>query len=408
MKRLWLLLTALLGLGLWAPAAKAASVSYSVWNVEGPVVRVRVILPMGEAAALAPNLGRMDTAAVAAAAGPMIGASAAGGDCEAQVQDQWVGKYYLLAIAQRSYRFEVRLLCPSARAIVLHDHVLFDKAPDHIDYASVQVGPGAPTLRLFTRAHQDTALPTAGPAPAESLGPFIDQGLRRLLQGADAAALVLGLLLLARGWGDLLGVAAALAAGYACALLAALSGAVAADLTLAEAGIAGAVAVVGVCALRLQLAEQPVERRWLLAGGAAAGLAAAAIVALAAQKGVSAAFVACGLLVFGAALAWLAGLAPNARRLLLAPAALFGLLDGARWVQALAPLRLPGAQVATALFGYGLGALVALGAASVAAMALMWLARRRLAPLRPLGADVAAAGVTGVGLFLFVSRFYGA
>lgn len=392
--------------GASAVRAAPADVSYSIWNIQGPVARVRFLLPIQAAKRLVPGTPRLDSAGAAAAAGDLLAVSSAGGECQPQIQNEYVGKYYILATADGEYRFEMSFICPDARGMVLHDKVLFDQAPGHVNYAKVQVNGAPPVLRLFTRARQDIALPASGPLPGEGLGPFARQGLERLARGADAAALVAGLLLLARRWRDLADIAGALALGYAIALVFALGGRAAPDLSLAAAGAGLAAALLGLSALRLQLADAPTGRGARLAAMAGLALVAAALAAAGSARGLSAGLATAGLVVFGLAQAWIVGTRPRMGLLMFLPAVLFGALDGTSWAQALAPLRMPGPGLAPAALGYDLGACASLAAAAALAMALLWLAGRRLRPLRAVSADLAAAALTGLGLFWFVSRLY--
>jgi hypothetical protein len=390
-----------------AHAAAPPRDSYSIWAVNGAAVRMRFVLPMDEAALLAPGAARLDASA-AAAAGSQISVSSSMGDCPAQTQDQWVGKYYILAPQAGAYRFEMTFACPDAQGLTLHDHALFGPAPGQVTYAKIQLNGGKPALRIFSAAHQDIALPSTGqPLLGEGPAPFARQGLNRLLAGGDALALVLGVLLLARRWRDLVDIALALAVGYGAAAAISLSGLVAPDLSTAPAAIGVMAAILGLCALRSQSPGSNTAPGWGAAMSACAALVAAGVLAAASAKGLSDALAAAGLMLFCLAQIWIVGAAPRFRLLLFAPAALFGLFDGAAWARRLAPLQMPGSGLAPALFGYDLGAFAALAAAAAGAMAALWLLGRKLKPVQPFAGDLAAAGLTGLGLFWFVSRLYG-
>ncbi len=397
----------LAGAGAARAAAPRSNASYSTWAVNGSTVHVRFVLPMAQAALLVPGVARIDAAAAAGAAGAQLAVSSSTGDCPAQVQDQWVGKVYILAPDDGAYRFEMTFACPDAQGLALHDHALFAAEPGHVDYAKVQANGGRPVLRMFTSAHQDMALPAAGqPLRDEGLAPFARRGLERLL-GADALALVVGSLLLAGRWRDLRDIAAALALGYGAALALGLSGAVTADLPSGAAAIGFMAAVLGLCALRAQSDGSPGAPGWRVGLGLGAGLVCAGVLAAASAKGPSAVLIAAGLVLFALAQVWIVGAAPRLRLLLFAPAALFGLFDGAVWARDLAPLQMPGLGLAPAMVGYDLGAFAALTAAASAAMLVVWILRDRLKPIQPVVGDLAAAVLTGLGLFWFVGRLYG-
>jgi len=232
------------------------------------------------------------------------------------------------------------------------------------------------------------------------------QGLGRLLQGADAVALIGGLLLVSRRWRDLAGIALALAFGYAAALAFVRSSAVAPTVAIAQAGMGATAAILGFCALSRQAKEQGAQRRWSIAGAVVTALAGALVMITAAAHGRAQFLAAAGLVIFGLSLAWSAGSSRKLDALLLAPALLFGLLDGTTWAQRLSRLHMPGPQLMTAVWGYDLGAVAVLAAGATVLMGLLWLAGRKLKTVQPFGADVAAAALTGLGLFWFVSRLY--
>ena len=94
--RLVLVVLAALGVlasvaGGWtgARAQAAASVSYSIWNIDGAKVQMRFILPAPAASRLL-AAAHPDPAKVSAAVGALLGVRSAAGDCvEPLVQDQW-------------------------------------------------------------------------------------------------------------------------------------------------------------------------------------------------------------------------------------------------------------------------------------------------------------------------------
>ena len=384
-----------------SPVAPAHDLSVSTWVVEGASVHLRFSLPVAQVPALvAPAQANATTAAAAVAARVAVSSSA--GDCPAIIQNEWVGKIYTLAPIPGLHRFEMTFACPSADGLVLHDHVLFDRQAGHLNYARVQIGGGQPRLMVFTAQHQELAATGVGAPANGSL--FAGRGLASVLHRLDALCLAGGLLLLARRWRDLADIALALGVGYLASLGIALSGLVSPDFSLSGAAVGVLAVVLGASALR-EKAIQP-ARGWRIAFMLGAILIGALALGAAAWKGAPAGLAAGGLAGFALAQVWIVGQAPRLRALVFAPAALFGLLDGMDQAGDLALLQLPAGQSAPALLGHDLGALTCIIALVAGAMALFWLARRRLAPARGFAAEVAAAALIGLGLFWFVSRLY--
>jgi len=420
-RRTWLALAAVTAMLLSPPGARAAqtlgaghqgasrSVSYSSWTIDGATVRLGFTLPRAAARDLVPpGAPTPDAAVVASAVLASVSVDSAGGACTAIDQGEGAGQIYILALTPGFHRFEVVFACPSADGLVLHDAVLFDRVPGHVDYARVQVDGGQPSFQILTRDHQAIAL-RAGARPLDlgTLGRFAKQGATQLLEQADRLCLVLGLLLLARCWRDLGLIAAALGLGYLASLAAATGGFIL-DPSLAAAVMGLAVLLLGVNALRLQATGPPAPQGWRVGVVVAAGLIIAAVVVAAAAKSPTAGLAAGGLVVFGAAQVWTAGAAPRFRWIAFAPATLSALLDGMTPAGDLAMLQAPLAQAAPRLLAYDLGAIAAGTALAAVAMGALWLAGRGVGASRRMAAiDLAGAALVGLGLFWFVSRLYG-
>jgi hypothetical protein len=399
---------------LSAPLVRAADMgaaqgaSSSIWTIDGATVHLRYVLPAGEARALAaPGAAPPDVAGTASVVSAQTSVASAGGDCPAIVQSQWVGKIYTLALTPGLYRYEIIFACPSPHGLVLHDGVLFDRVPGHVDYARVQVDGGPPTLQIFTRDRQNVTLPTAaGPPPDAGLGLFAGRGAERVLGHAERLCVILGLLLLARGWSDLGPLLGALAIGYLAALGIAFNGALAVDPGLAAGAVGLLAVVIGGCALRLDAGELFVSRGWRIGAGVCAALLSLGVLAAAATRGGAAALTVAGMALFGAALMWTAGAGPRLRAPVFAPAAVFGLLDGLGLPADLSRLQLPPLRILPALIGYDVGALAAAAALAAGGMAALWLAGRKLAAARLPALDISASALIGLGVYGFVARLY--
>jgi hypothetical protein len=381
------------------------SVNYSYWTVEGPTVRVRFVVPTGEARDLAaPGAPPPTLAAVSSAVGAGLAVSAGGQGCEAIDQGEGVGTVYTMALTPRVERFELIFRCPSADGIVLHDHLLFDRAPGHVDYALIQRG-GASALRTFTAGRQDVALPM-GALADEGAGDFAWRALVGTVRAVESLCLVAGLLLLCRRWRDLGFVAAGLGVGYGVSLALALSGLVAAGAPLIAIGLDGLVMLSGGGALYLQSRRSAADGRGGWVGAALFSLFCVAATLAAALIYPQAGLIVGGLAIFGCA--WLAGAGSGASSSWLAPAlaVVFGLLDGMRPASDLAPLHLAPLRLAPMLAGYDVGAMAAILAVMAVAMGSVRLAARRAAFARSVAEDLAGAGVLGFGVFWFVSHIY--
>jgi hypothetical protein len=390
--------------GLSADTAQDRSVSYSYWTIEGTTVRVRFVLPNGEARDLAaPGAPPPTIAAVSTAVGAGLAVSAAGGDCEAIDQGEGVGAVYTMALTPGVERFELIFRCPSASRIVLYDHLLFARAPEQVNYALIGRG-GSSALMTFTADKQDLAVPAGGLAD-QSAGAFAWRGLVGTLRAAESLCVVAGLLLLCRRWRDLAFMAAGLGIGYGVSLAVALSGRLAARAPLTEIGVDGLVILLGGGALYLQSRRSALEGRKRWGYAAVFGLLAFAATIAAAWV-----FPEAGLTVGGLALFGLALLATDAGRpapwTAPALAAVFGLLDGLRPASDLAPLHPPALRLAPVLAGHDLGAAAAILALAGAGMGVAWIAGRRVAFARSMTEDLAGAGVLGFGVFWFVSQLY--
>ena len=384
-----------------APAARGpatAHVSYSSWTIDGASVRMDFMLPRTAAVGLvAPGAPRPDTAAVAGAVAANVAVQSAGGACEAIDQGEEAGRIYVLAQTPRQYRFEIIFACPEAAGLVLHDGLLFARFPDHVNYAQVRVDGGPPVIQLFTRNHQSLALTAGRRAPQASLLRFAMQGASQLIRHADRLCIILGLLLLARRWRDLGLIAAALAAGYLASVVLTLGGFGLSNRDWGGATTGLAALLLGAGALRLRPSGPAAPRAWRIATIAVAGLVFAAVMAVAAMMGPSAALAVGGLALFGGAQVWIAGSDPRLRWIAFAPGALFALMDGMGLAEDLAALQTPTMQAAPRLLAHGFGVVAA-----------AWLSARKLATAkRTLAVDLAAASLVGLGLFWFVSRIYG-
>jgi len=403
-------LLTLLGSSPVLAAAPARDASYSFWTVDGSTVHLRFMLPTGEAASLAaPGAPPPGIAAVSTAVGEALAVTSGGDDCPAIDQGEGVGQVYTLALTPGMDRFEIVFACPQASGIVLHDRLLFDRVPGHVNYARVQVDGGPARLQLFTRAQQSFALPQTGQKLSDvGLQAFARMAAQALFDHPQRIALIAGLLLLTRRRSDLGLIAGALGLGYLAAIAAAFGGFEVSDPVFALAVGGLLVALLGATAVRLRGAGG--GKTDLMAGAGLIAVAAVALVvaliAALALHSLPIGLATAGFALFALAQVQIAGAEARFRWLAFAPASLFALLDGLAPAGELAVLQLPAARIAPFLAAYGLAAVLTATAMASAVMVAVWLGRRWLKPAGELGIEVGGAVLIGLGLFGFVSGIF--
>jgi hypothetical protein len=386
-----------------APAhAQAGRASYSEWSVSGDTVMLRYRVPAEVARRVA---GSPVQVLVSQRFGEYLLAhtavSAAEGPCPAIDQGFDIGKVDPLTVQSGLYGFEIFFRCPSEHphSLALRDSALFDRSAGRMTFASIQVQ-GAPAAgQLFTASRQVLHLPDRGAPATAGLGRYFSLGAHHIVGSLVRLCLLAALLLLIQRMRDVPPVAAALAAGYALALLGALGANLTAKGDLIEAGLGLLIALLAAARIARTTGFGPA-----VAGTTAALLAAIAVTAALLQAPSSALLAGGGAVFATGALVWAAraGSALPAAALL---GALFGVLDGFALPSLLPPLHLSAAQRAPMLIGFDLGAIVV----EVALLAAVLFARTLVRAVRGSGslarrallADMATAALAGFGvLFL--------
>ena len=407
-------LLALLALALLAPGpALAASApatgeaSASIWTVDGASVRVRLMIPTAAANRLAAQGAPPPTlATVASAVSQAIGVATPAGDCEAVDQGEGVGQIYTLALTPGLDRFEIVFACPQATGLVLKNSLLFDRDPGHIDYAQIRIGAGQPALQAFTRDQRSIALPGAGAVHAIDQLAFGRLAAIRLATSPLALAILFGSVLLSRRWTDLAWLSGSLAAGYLISGAVALSGLVTLDQGLASAQPGLLAAVLGLGALRNDMAGFEAKSRGRLTAWIAGASVVAGLVVAATFKGPQAGLATFGIAAFGLASVRTSRLAPRLGAMAFAPAAAFAFMDGLGPASDLSLLHPPPDQLGPVLAGHDLGGLAAAVIIPAMAMGLIWFAGLRLRTWREIASEIGGAALIGLGLFAFVTRLY--
>jgi hypothetical protein len=391
-----------------AESAPGGHVSYSTWVIEGPTVRLRVMVSAAEAQALdGPRKPLMTRAAVADAVSQAMTVTSAAGDCPAIDQGEGVGEIYTMALTPGLDRYEIVFVCENPKGMVLHDQFLFKATPAHIDYARIQVGSDQPVLRLFTRSQQSVPVPAAGAPGGPSLQTMVQQGALRLVKRWDALCFLAALLLLSLRWRDLALIAGGLAAGYGASLIATWEGLALTRPPLAGVAIGLLIVAAAAGGLRRQSSEaEPPSRTWRIVGSAAAVILAVAAGVAAVKIGDMSALVASGLALFALVFVWDARASNRPAWLVTVPAFLFALLDGMGPASEVAVLGLPRGPALPALAGFDLGAGGAAVGLIACVMAVLWALGRKLSVARKPAADIGGAALIGLGVFWFVSRLY--
>jgi len=268
------------------PAQVARAVSYTSWNVEGDVVRLRFSLPHDARRALRAKGARpLDVTDISNAVLNGVGVSSRGGDCDAIDQGEGVGQVYPLAMNPTLDRFEIVFQCPVAQGIVLHDHVLFDKARSHVDFAQVAIGTGKPRLETFTHAHQDVAAEASPFLADPSTHAVVLQSAQNLVLDPLRLCALIAMVLTVGAWRDTLKVGAAVLIGYAAALAAAAAGLEAPDIRL-DRGLEGLITLaIAMGAVLSRGQGLTASKGWRRASIGAAVLIGAGVLALAVPKG---------------------------------------------------------------------------------------------------------------------------
>jgi hypothetical protein len=395
-----LLLTAILP---GAAAAHTRSVSYSSWTLDGAgnasvVVRVpRIELT---------RLGTVDAsgaedAVLARYLEEHLRLLAAGEPC-ALADGPWPRP-----AAEGWIAVSWRVACGDRRPLVVESAVLQPEAPSHLHFARVALPDGRVRERVlssnawrWTLATADAQDPAAE-APGDDLPRYIGLGVDHILSGWDHLAFVLALLLLAGTLGEVARLVTGFTVAHSVTLALAVLGVVRPAPGAVEAVVGFSVALVGA------------ENAWVLAGRhrrlppvVVGGLLALAALAMA-GVGRLAAVTLIGLALFSACHFALLARSQRPAGLRTALAFAFGLVHGLGFAGVLAELHLPTARLVPALFGFNLG--VELGQLCIVALAwplLAALARASQGRLHRATADLASAGICGLGLFWFVTRIF--
>lgn len=376
--------------------AHTLSESHSAWRIEGPTVRVEVIVPDLEAKRLSPSGRDAPTReAFAAYLAEHLGAAAGALPCPAEHSPQ------ALAATPGFWREEFLFHCPAAKDLRLHFAAFFDLVPSHTDFARIETASGDLSERLFTATQRD--IPVAGAEnklQSAGFATFVGMGIMHIFTGIDHMSFMLGLVLISRRVRDLLFVVTGFTLGHSMTLALAVTGVLRPDPQYIDALVALTIALIGAENIG-DSTHRPLPVALGLGGLL---LVMAALEALGAPIALPLPLLLGGALFTGSYL-MLTGQLGDAARVRLLVTLVFGLIHGFGFASNLLEMRLPADRLASLLAGFNVG--VELGQVTVVLGALALVAlcvKLRFTIPRPLFTDIAASLLVGEGLFWFLGR----
>jgi HupE / UreJ protein len=400
--RLLFLALCCLLIGPRTAGAENRSVSYSIWNVVAQSVHARFLVPDAESRHLVEPGAPLPTGqAIASYIADRVAVTSAGGPCRALDQGEEIGLVFTLVPTPGLRRFEIIFECPQPKGITLQNKVLFDRVPSHLNFARIQIGDGAAVDELFTSTHERVALPPQG-AQLSGAGmvQYLRLGVSHIVGSFDRICFVLAFLLLRCRRQDIGYLVGGISLGYLLSLAITTTGVIAPRIELTEPLLGFMVLLVAVDAAA-QASKHPKAAAALL-GTALLVLAAITTVLHGMTDGLLlvglAAFAACYLPISSE----LSGQAMSA----LIPATLFGTLEGFGFAATVSVLKLPLETLVPMQLGFDAGAVLVIALLASAIVTVASLLRARGHASWPLSSDLAAAALTGLGVFWFISRLY--
>ena len=381
-----------------AADAHVRSESHSVWELNGGLVDLVMIIPALEAARLERGRSQPSDAALEAYLAQRVYPLADGRRCAL------VPPIQALSARAGYRRYDFTFACPTAKKMTIRSGAFFDLVPSHINYAQIQnARTGEFTEQLVTRDRQmlEVAGGEADRLKAAGFPDFVRMGVMHILTGVDHMSFLVGLVLISRRVKDLLFVITGFTLGHSLTLALAVTGVLRPQADHIDALVALTIALIGLENVAVQ-AQRP---------GAVAAAFAAALAAMVGLKlagfGALPALLLLGAGLFGANYLLACGQVRDAARVRLAITVVFGLIHGFGFAAGLLDEPLPPQRLGELLFGFNVGVEMGQLALVGAVAGLAWaLGRVRLAPPRPIVVDAAAAGLVGVGAFWFVTRAF--
>jgi hypothetical protein len=394
----------LLCLALTGGSARAdtRSFSYSIWDVLGGTVHLRFMIPTIEARNLAapgapvPTLEEVKTQVA-----EHVAVSAGGVACEPVDQGEEAGLINTMSLMPGLYRFEVIFQCASPNDIILKDTMLFDRVPDHINFARVQVDGGGFVPRLFSAGRESLRAAPGGIIFGDSgFLRYSQLGVVHVLRMMDRLVFVVGLMLIACWWREYVTIVAGLCLGYSAAFVVLQSGVIIPRTDLIEA-------LVGFMSVFLAAQMTAVASRRPEIVAIAVGLSLLVVAVSATTLDASARLFLSGFGVFSACYLFVCDRIADRAAFWLVPTTLFACLDGFGLTRAVSGFDEPGRQLAPMLVGFNVGAILAeITILAVVTAGVALLSRSVVRLPRPVATDLGAGTLTGLGVFWFVFRAF--
>ncbi|MDR3519032.1 MAG: HupE/UreJ family protein [Azospirillaceae bacterium] len=386
--------------GLCLPARLSAhtrSESYALWEINGAQVHLTLTVPILELDRIPMAAGGDAGAELRTYLATRVGVSAGDDAAVCPVVDG----PHSLAASEGYARVDWIFRCDRGEAVTLHFNAFFDLVPAHVGFARIRRDGGAFSERLFTQTDRQATLSDDAATPLARAGwiDFITMGIEHILTGVDHMAFLLGLTLLAVRLRDLALAITGFTLGHSVTLALSVLRIVRPEAQYIEALIGLTIAVVAAEGVVLASRQPaPVAALFALVAAALAGLKLSGGGGLPVLLlGGSGLFAVCYLMLA-------AGLQRPAR-LHFAITAIFGLVHGFGFANALVAMKLPADRLAPILVGFNVGVEIGQLVLVGVMLALGALVGNRWRLLSRINiADYGAASLVGLGLFWFVSR----
>jgi hypothetical protein len=369
--------------------AATRSISHSDWLIARDQVTLRIAFPVGEAKYTQPPGEPPPTnEKLAAYVLSHVAVQAQGLLCEPIDQGYDIGHINTLAVGEGLYGFEIIFHCPGSFRPTLKNAFLFERMPQHVDYARIEVD-GSSSTQVFTAARQQIDL--ADTPVAAGAGVYLGLGATHIAHDFERLCFFLGLMLLARNRRDWFIAALGLTAGYVLSSLLPLM-----TLVPSTASFESALGLLVVlCAV--QWISQRLIQNWRLALALAAvlGLLSAAVWSL----NVDAGWLLLGSAIFSSCFALVAGRRADLFAWVLP--LLFGAVDGTVLWGDYSRLHLRSELSLSTLLTFNAGSLLLeLGImAALSGAAIGWSRVRKSRAFEDIAAEAAVTALAGLGAF---------
>jgi hypothetical protein len=384
--------------------AHSRSESFSSWEIDGRTVRVTFTVQSREVTRipwqeeLAPDLAVQLTRYLDSRLGVAAGSEL----CPA------LEPMRPLVSSRGFVRVEAAWRCESGEQLTLRNDAFFDLAASHVNFGRVRTTAGGRSEYLFNDTLRTwpigSSLVDDGATAADkgtALTDFVMLGVGHILSGWDHLAFLLGLLLICRRFADIVFVVTGFTLGHSIALALAVLDVVRPEIAPIEALIGLTIALVAV-----ENVSQSGRDTRLMAAVVGASLLLMTLPGIAGIGNVAPA-VTGGFALFSYCYLRLTDELRGKVRLRVIMTALFGLIHGFGFANALIEAELPTGRLAAALFGFNVGVELGQLLAVAGLVTLAALGRRLWAEMpQRVTADIISAALCALGVFWFVGRAY--